>query len=116
MPRIDYFSSLFLLILLLPTAPALPESGGGSQKEKTVLMETEKITEGIKKVDLLLRAVNAWAVTLNSYISAFSNILKEYRVVEVLGVAETIFSFIFSGEHLLTFLFLITFFLLILDE
>jgi len=62
-----------------------------------------------------MKTVNLAVVTLNSYLAAFSNIMKDYKIIEIMSVLESIAAFVFSIQHVLTLLLAVAFFCLTID-
>lgn len=104
---------LLLLLMVVLVVGVEGISGRETGKSRTSFKEMQA---SLKKVTGFFQEINVMLVTFNSYVVAFNNVLKEYQVVEMLGVTENLFSFLFSGEHLLTFVLFVTFFLLLLQD
>jgi len=51
-----------------------------------------------------------WIYTLSSYLTSFTNLVKEYKIFEIVAGVESLFVFLFTGEHMLTLIFTATFF------
>ena len=69
---------VYLLLLILATATAPPATSSSSLADRTSAAVTNinELNKELKKIDLAIRGINTFLVTLNSYATAFTNILK----------------------------------------
>ena len=86
MPKKGPTVIVLLMLLVLTAASAGAEAGENRAGSKASRPSSVILRENLAKLDLFMKAVNLAVVTLNSYISAFSSVLKEYKVIEAISV------------------------------
>ena len=65
-----------MLLLVLGTATASPTSSSLANRTSAAVTNINELNKELKKIDLAIRGINTFLVTLNSYVTAFTNILK----------------------------------------
>ena len=68
---------VYMLLLILATATAPPATSSSlADRTSAAVTNINELNKELKKIDLAIRGINTFLVTLNSYATAFTNILK----------------------------------------
>lgn len=65
-----------MLLIVLSSATAPPSPSSLADKTSAAVTNINELNKELKKIDLAIRGINTFLVTLNSYATAFTNILK----------------------------------------
>ena len=68
---------IYMLLLILATSTAPPATSSSlADRTSAAVTNINELNKELKKIDLAIRGINTFLVTLNSYATAFTNILK----------------------------------------
>ena len=68
---------VYMLLLILATSTAPPATSSSlADRTSAAVTNINELNKELKKIDLAIRGINTFLVTLNSYATAFTNILK----------------------------------------